>query len=275
MFFFKNYKTIIIVALIVLVALLTLSYNAKQERGAGFLRKTILEAAAPVQGALNSAVKSVSNAWQRYIRLVGLEKENRILQSRVNELQAELILYQESFLEAERLKNLLSLQKELNYTFVAARVIGREQAGLAKTILINKGSAHGLREGMPVIAHPGVVGRLIQVTWHASKVMLLIDESSNVDAIVQRTRTQGIIRGAGSGGCVLKYISKMHDVKNGDAIVTSGIGGIFPKGLLIGVVSNVARQEAGLFLKINIAPAIDFSRLEEVSVIVAAGDEKG
>jgi len=275
MFFFNNYKSIIIAAIIVLVALLILSYNAKQERGAGFLRKTVLEVAAPVQGALSSGVKSIGNAWQHYIRLVGLEKENKILQNRVNELKAELILYKEGFLEAERLKNLLSLQKEMNYKLVAARVIGREQVALAKTILINKGSAHGLQEGMPVVAHPGVVGRLIQVSWHASKVMLLIDESSNVDAIVQRTRTQGIIRGAGSRGCVLKYISKTHDVKNGDTIVTSGIGGIFHKGLLIGTVSNVDRQEAGLFLKINVAPAIDFSRLEEVSVIVAAGDEKG
>ena len=135
--------------------------------------------------------------------------------------------------------------------------------------MINKGAVHGLKTGMPVIAPPGLIGRLIDVSWHASKVLLFIDENSNVGAIVQRTRTQGIISGAGPRGLILKYISKTQDVKEGDVIVSSGMGGVFPKGLLIGQVSHVDRQDDGLFLKINVAPFVDFSKLEEILILVS------
>jgi rod shape-determining protein MreC len=104
-------------------------------------------------------------------------------------------------------------------------------------------------------------------------VLLLIDESSNIDVNLQKARTQGIISGAGSRGCMLKYISKTQDVKEGEVVVSSGIGGVFPKGLLIGVISRVDRQDAGLFLKINITPFVDFSKLEEVLVLAAEEEE--
>ena len=179
--------------------------------------------------------------------------------------------YQESYKEAQRLKKLLAFSEEHNYHFISARVIGREQAALSRTILIDKGSAHGLKTGMPVVAPPGLIGRLIDVSWHASRVLLFIDENSNIDAVVQRNRTQGIISGAGSRGMILKYISKTQDVKEGDVIVSSGMGGVFPKGLLIGQVIHVDRQEASLFLKINVAPFVDLSKLEEI--LILATDE--
>ena len=122
---------------------------------------------------------------------------------------------------------------------------------------------------MPVIAPPGLIGRLIDVSWHASKVLLFIDENSNVGAIVQRTRTQGIISGAGPRGLILKYISKTQDVKEGDVIVSSGMGGVFPKGLLIGQVSNVDRQHNSLFWKINVVSFVDFSKLEEILILAS------
>jgi rod shape-determining protein MreC len=133
--------------------------------------------------------------------------------------------------------------------------------------LINKGSSDGLKTGMPVLAPPGLIGRLVDVSWHASRVLLFIDENSNIDAIVQRNRTQGIISGAGSRGLIFKYISKTQDVKEGDVIVSSGMGGVFPKGMLIGQVIHVDRQDGGLFLKINVAPFTDLSKLEEILIL--------
>ena len=126
---------------------------------------------------------------------------------------------------------------------------------------------------MPVIAPPGLIGRLFDVSWHVSKVLLFIDENSNVGAILQRTRTQGIISGAGPRGLILKYISKTQDVKEGDVIVSSGMGGVFPKGLLIGQVSHVDRQDASLFLKINVTPFVDFSKLEEILILASEENE--
>ena len=273
MFFFRNYKTIIFVVILLAAVLIVLSYNLKQTSPAGLVTRVVLEVAAPVQNVLNASVKSVSDAWYRYLFLVGIEEENRNLKKKIDDTKAQLILYQEGYLEAQRLRNLLALKDDNDFNFVTARVIGRGQVALSKTILINKGTADGLNAGQPVMAAPGLVGRVMDASWHAAKVLPLIDENSNIDAIVQRNRTQGIIRGAGSRGCVLKYISKIQDVKEGDIIISSGIGGVFPKGMMIGQVNHVDRQEAGLFLRINVTPSIDFSKLEEVLVVTSDDDE--
>jgi rod shape-determining protein MreC len=269
MFLLRKYKTAIFIVTILVIAVIMFSYNLKYGADGSFFRKIVLEAVAPAQKVLSASVTSVKDDWLRYVLLVGIEEENKNLKNKINEFKATLILYQEGYLEAQRLRKLLSLTDDYHYHFISARVIGREQAALSKTILINKGTAHGLKTGMPVIAPPGLIGRLVDVSWHASKVLLFIDENSNVDAIVQRTRMQGIISGAGSRGLILKYISKTQDVKEGDVIVSSGMGGVFPKGLLIGQVSNVDRQDASLFLKINVAPFVDFSKLEEILILAS------
>lgn len=273
MFLLRKYKTAIFIVTLLVIAVIMFSYNLKYGADGSFFRKIVLEAVAPVQKILNASVKSVSDAWLRYVLLVGIEEENKNLKNKINEFKAALILYQEGYLEAQRLRKLLDLRGDYNYHFISARVIGREQAALSKTILISKGAAHGLKTGMPVIAPPGLIGRLVDVSWHVSKVLLFIDENSNVGAIVQRTRTQGIISGAGPRGLILKYISKTQDVKEGDVIVSSGMDGLFPKGLLIGQVSHVDRQDASLFLKINVAPFVDFSKLEEILILASAENE--
>lgn len=270
MFFLRKYKTAILIIALLAIALMMLSVNLKYGAERGFFSKIVLQAVAPVQKGLNASIKSIRDAWLRYIFLVGIKEENKNLKKKINELKSVIISYQEGYLEAQRLKKLLSLTDDYNYNFIPARVIGREQAALSKTILINKGTVQGLKAGMPVVVPPGLIGRLVDVSWHASKVLLFIDENSNIDAIVQRTRMQGIISGAGSRGLILKYISKTQDVQEGDVIVSSGMGGVFPKGLLIGQVSHVDRLEASLFLKINVAPFVDFSKLEEVLVLASS-----
>ncbi len=266
---FKNYRTVIFVGVMIIAALILLSYSLKYDASTNFFKKTVLAAAAPVQQLFNTSIEAVENAWTRYVRLVGLEEENRILKKKTAELQAELVLYKEGYLEAGRLKQLLSLQEAYPFRYTAARIIGKEQAALSKTLWMNKGSAHGLKPGMPVIALPGLIGRLTDVSCSSSKVMLLIDENSNVDAAIQRTRVQGILRGAGSRGCVVRYVSKIQDVKEGDVVLTSGMSNIFPKGLLIGKVSRVDHMDAGLFLSIRVIPFADFASLEEVLVLTS------
>ena len=271
MFFLKKYKTIIFIVLVIVSVLIMISYNLKYGAPNSLSKKIVLETASPVQKVLNDSIKTVSDAWMRYIFLVGLEEENKNLKKKMNELKAVLVSYQESYQEAQRLKKLQQIVDSGNGRFIAARVIGREQAAISRTVMINKGSSDGLKNGMPVIAPPGLIGRLVDVSWNVSRVLLLIDENSNIDAIVQRNRTQGIISGAGSRGMILKYISKVQDVQDGDIIVSSGMGGVFPKGWLIGQVIRVDRQEASLFLKIHVASFVDFSKLEEV-LILSSGE---
>jgi len=112
-----------------------------------------------------------------------------------------------------------------------------------------------------------VVGRIIECSLHASRVLLIIDYNSNIDAVVQGTRYQAIMQGGGVMGCTLKYVEKSEDIKAGDLVVTSGIGGIFPKGMPLGTVVNVEKS-LGLFQKVDVLPAVAFQKLEEVSVII-------
>jgi len=271
--FLKNYRTVIFVGAIIAAALILLSYNLRYDTGTSVLKKIVMEAAEPVQKMFSTSVEAVENAWRRYIHLVALEEENRKLNRTINVLREELNLYKEGNLEAQRLKKLLSLQDTYPHRFIASRVIGKELSMISKTLWIDKGEKDGLVSGMPVLVSPGLIGRLTDVTWHSSKVLLLVDENSNVDVLIQRTRVQGIARGAGSRGCVLRYVPKIQDVKAGDVVVTSGLSNLFPKGLLVGKVSYVNRVDAGLFSKIYVAPFADLASVEEVMVLAAEKQE--
>jgi len=265
----RKYHSLIVAAVLLIFSLAVLSYSAARLSETGFLRKTVLEAAAPVEDAVNISLKGLNDAWKRYLFLVGLEDENRRLRRQNAALSDQLNRYREGHIEGMRLRKLLNLTEDLPNRAVAARVVDRSRTSLFKMILINKGTADGLRVGLPVLSEQGVVGRIIETAWHASQVLLLIDENSNIDALIQRSRAQGILQGAGAAGCNLKYISRVEEVQVGDVVLSSGLAGVFPKGLLIGVVTGASRKGEGLFQKIDVAPAVDFGKVEEVLALIS------
>jgi rod shape-determining protein MreC len=260
----RKYQSIAVAAVLLIIALTVLSFSAIRLSETGFLRKMVLEAAAPVEDTINISLKNLHDVWKRYLFLVGLEDENRRLRKQNADLTEQLNRYREGSLEAMRLQKLLELRESFPQRAVAARVIDRNRSSLFKTLLINKGTADGLRVGLAVLSDQGVVGRIIETSWHASRVLLLIDGNSNIDGLIQRSRAQGILQGAGSAGCSLKYISRAEEVLAGDVVISSGLSGVLPKGLLLGVVTGASRKEGGLFQKIDVAPAVDFEKLEEV-----------
>jgi rod shape-determining protein MreC len=265
----RKYQSIAVAAILLIVSLSILSYSAVNLTETGLLRKMVLEVAAPVENLINTSLTALHDAWKRYLFLVGMEDENRKLRRENALLAKQLNQYREGYMEGMRLQRLLDIKSSFQTETLAARVIDRKHTSLFKTILINKGTSEGLRVGFPVLADKGIVGRIIETSWHASRVLLLIDENSNIDALIQRSRAQGMLQGAGSSGCNLKYISRVEEVQPGDVVVTAGLAGVFPKGLLLGVVSGVSRKEGGLFQKIEVAPAVDFSRLEEVLAVIS------
>jgi len=260
----RKYQSIAVAAVLLIISLTVLSFSAIRPSETGFLRKMVLEAAAPVEDTINISLQNLHDVWKRYLFLVGLEDENRRLRKQNADLTEQLNRYREGSLEAMRLQKLLELREGFPQRAVAARVIDRNRSSLFKTLLINKGTADGLRVGLAVLSDQGVVGRIIEISWHASRVLLLIDGNSNIDGLIQRSRAQGILQGAGSAGCSLKYISRAEEVLAGDVVISSGLSGVFPKGLLLGVVTGASRKEGGLFQKIDVAPAVDFEKLEEV-----------
>lgn len=234
-----------------------------------------LELVSPLETAINFPLQGLTDAWKRYIFLVGREESNKRLRERNSQLLEELIKYREGYQEGIRLQKLLKLQDTLPFTTLAARVVGRNPSSIFKMVLINRGERDGLRAGLPVMAVPGLVGRILETSWHVSRVLLLIDENSNIDVLLQESRAQGILQGASSSGCNLKYVSKTIDVKAGEMVISSGLGGVFPKGLPVGVVTSASKKEADLFQRINVAPLVDPAGIEEVLVILPAqGDSK-
>lgn len=274
MLFHKKYQTIIIACILLVISLIVLSYSVKQPSEAGFFRKLVLETTAPLFRIINTSGKQISSVWNQYLFLVGLEEQNRRLIKENALLANELLQYRESHLEGKRLQKLLKLKESLNHPTIAARVIAKDQTTLIKTVLIDKGTAHGISVGLPVVADRGVVGRIIESSRHVSRILLLIDENSNIDALLQESRNQGILQGGSSGICSLKYIPKTETVKVGDVVLSAGLSGVFPKGLLLGAVTGADKNAEGMFQKVQVAPFVDFAKLEEVLVFSADGDKK-
>ena len=264
----KKYRQGLSIFLIVITALYIL-YHSINHPAPGFLRKTVLGMASPLAAAVNVPFKGLAETWRRYIFLVGLVEANRQLRKENLRLTGEVIQYREGQREAIRLQQLLNLRNSLAFPTLSARVVGRNPSSIFKLILINRGEDDGLRAGLPVLATPGVAGRILETSWKSSRVLLIIDENSHIDAILQDSRAHGILQGAASSGCKLKYVAKTTDVKVGEVAVSSGMDGIFPKGLPLGVVSSVSKNDADMFQKINIAPFVDPSGIEEVLVIMA------
>jgi rod shape-determining protein MreC len=273
MSFFKRYQTIITVVVLLVFILIIFSLTLKSPgTETGLFRKVVLETVAPVEGAINSTFAYVGGLWKRYIFMVGLEEKNRELTEKVSSLTEEINTYREIAQECKRLRKYVGLEENIVSPTVAARVVGRNRPSVFKTILINRGASDGVSVGCPVMAAEGIVGKVIDVSWNISKVLLLVDYNSNIDVLIQKSRVQGILRGNGKSECDLKYVERSETVNAGDVIVSSGMAGVFPKGLLLGRVTEVEKEKSGLFQKITVSPEVDVTKLEEVLVILS---EKG
>lgn len=227
-----------------------------------------LEVMGRFESAAAHAASAVEDFWQGYFALVNARAENKQLKQTVALLRSQVhVLFEERY-ENQRLKSLLSFAPPTPLPTLGATVVSWDPNRWFKSIVINRGSRHGVRPGMPVVNQQGVVGRVVGVSASFAKVLLLIDYHSSVDAMAQRSRVRGIMAGESGQLCALRYVLKNDDVARGDQLVTSGLGGVFPKGLNLGRVLKVVKSSQGLFLEVDVKPAVDFKRLEEVLVVL-------
>jgi rod shape-determining protein MreC len=264
----RKYRPHLLTFVLLIAALAILSYSASRVSVRGFLHQAAVEITAPVAGIVNIAINGVADFWRRYLLLVGTQEENRRLREENVALNNQLNMYREGYHESVRLRDLLEIKDALSYRSLAARVLDNKSGALFKTILINRGSEDGLRAGYPVVSARGVVGRIVESSWHYARVLLLTDKNSHIDAIIQRNRAQGILQGTGKSQCSLKYIPHSEEALQGDVLVSYGLAGLFPKGLLLGTVARTERREHELFQEIHVTPAVDFRKLEEVLVLI-------
>jgi rod shape-determining protein MreC len=262
-------KMVLIVGGIVLITvnviLLSITSKSRSTLGGG---RVGLSFVAPFQELVTRSVRFTRGVWRHYFFLASAAQENDILKKMLNESIEKNNQWHEIELANTRLRNLLNFQKEPNNRVVAAEVIGKDPSGWFKTVIIDKGKAEGLQKGLPVVLPQGIVGQVIEVSGHYSKVMLVIDRNSAVDALVQRSRARGIIKGASADQCRFEFVLRKHDVQIGDTVIASGLDGVYPKGLRIGRVSDLSERKSDIFYDITVAPFVDYETLEEVLVIL-------
>jgi rod shape-determining protein MreC len=253
---------------LVFLSLLLLSSNLGGKPTWNPAEQVVVEITAPFQKATQGTIRAVQEIWLSYFNLINVRKENHLLKKELRTLRMESHRHQEMVATNKRLRDLLQFKEVTDWPVVAVQVIGRDPTGWFKSVIIDKGSRAGIMINMPVVDAQGIVGRVVSVSPHYAKVLLVIDQNSAVDCVIQRSREKGIVRGVSDQECDVDYVLKTGDVKIDDRVITSGMGRVFPKGLPIGDVIEIRTEPGNLFKKIQITPSVDFSKLEELLVIL-------
>ncbi|MCS7236510.1 MAG: rod shape-determining protein MreC [Armatimonadota bacterium] len=259
-----------LLAALVVVAgvLLTLQVRSPEGRQVGPVGRTVLSVLVPAQVALARAADAVMRSWRALNEIGQLRAENARLRAQVEALRREVARLQEASVEAERLRRLLGFRAPAPYTTLAARVVSRDPSRWYTTLTVDRGSRDGVARGDPVVTAEGLVGRVFEVYPTAALVLLVTDPRSAVGVLVQSTRDAGVVEGTATERLRLRYLSRSSPLGEGDVLVTSGLGGVFPRGIRVGVVRKVERKVGALFQEAEVEPATDLSRVEEVLVLV-------
>jgi rod shape-determining protein MreC len=224
----------------------------------------------PLEIAAQGTANWVTGIRENYLTVSGFKSENEWLRRRIQTLEVE----RQRLLEAEatnvKLRQMLDFRSQLPAKPVTASIIANSASSWFQGCVLDKGSADGVLKDMAVVTPLGVVGKVVSVTPRSAKVILLTDANSGTDVLIQRTRSRGIVSGSLESGLILKYMKRSEDIQPGDRLITSGLDGVFPKGLMVGTVIKVNKQHLGLFQFVEVLPAVQSSRAEEVFVVGAA-----
>ncbi len=245
----------------IFLSLVLLASN--EDRQVQLIRASSLSLFGVVQHVVHSALRNLSLRSQ-VDRL--MEQNARLL--------LETARYRDAALENRRLRRLLGFKQHSPYRIVPAEVIGHSGNAAIRSIKIDVGRREGLTRDLPVVTADGLVGRVYLVGPDYSLVHVLLDRNFRAAALVERSRVHGILRWSGGQYCLLDDVPARADVRIGDVVVTSGLGGVYPHGLRLGVVTQVAEDVTSIFKTVYVKPSVDFSRLEEVAVLLPTAGER-
>ena len=255
------------VALFIAINFTVITMSSKEALPVSGIEKLFIAITSPVQNAVTHVISTTRNIWETYFMTALAVKENEELKRRLAQSDEIQNRYEELDLENRRLRKFVNFTASVPENYVAARIIARDPSPWFKTIIIDKGDSLGLAKGNPVLVSEGIVGQIINVSRNASRVLLITDRNSAVDALIQNTRVRGIVKGNNENNCVFVYALRKDVVKSGETIISSGLDQVFPKGLIIGKIRNVTREHSQLFQDITIETSVDFDKIEEVLVL--------
>jgi rod shape-determining protein MreC len=251
-------------------AMLTASLKEPGKQN-GFDR-VVLKVASPLQAAASWVIDGVGGVWNRYVWNVGRDKDAAELETQLAERDRELARLRQLVREGESFRELAAVRERTSADTVGARVVAVSESPYFRVtrITLDRGAGE-VKVGMPVIAASGVVGRIQAVDGAYADVQLAVDPDSSIPVVISASGARGILSGIGADDgytCRIEYMRRTEEVKVGDLVVTSGLGGVFPGDVAVGTVSRVVKAEFGLYQKVEVTPAVDFSRLHAVVVLL-------
>jgi rod shape-determining protein MreC len=213
----------------------------------------------------DSPLDFISGIWNNYIYLINARQENAVLRGKISALEVRTMMLRDVRNENTRLRVMLDFKKAYpDLPLLPAEVLGQDISLVFKTLVLDKGLREGFFKDMPVVKPGGIVGRVIAITPHTAQVLLVTDVNSAVPAVIESSRVKGIVKGRGDGNLSLEYVKSDEDVKVGDQVISSGLGGIFPRGVMIGSVRSIKRLPNKMFAEILLTPGVEIGHIEEV-----------
>jgi rod shape-determining protein MreC len=264
---FKKYENIILLLCLLIFSAVLLSNNARGRANNVLVERVVLAVVTPFQDAITSGIRSLILGWNQYFYLVGTSKQNATLRKMLGEQVFKNNMLREELKKYRRVEELVTNTPgfELKDGLVA-NVVAWDASNAAKTLVVNRGRNDGVRLGMVVINPYGLVGRIVAVSGRDARVLLITDARSAVDAYVQRTRARAVVVGANSDACEVKYLSVKEEATEGDLLVSSGLGGVFPAGVQLGKITRLEVGSSKLFAKAEMTPSTNLGRIEEVII---------
>lgn len=271
---FKRYRDIAIVLFALAVPFWFLRASMRDPKQTSGADKIVVRIASPVQYAAATLARGVSSLWGDYIYLVDVKEDNAALQSQNARLKERVRKLETLEEENRRLRRLLEMKAQSRTDAISAQVIGKSTNDFFRVVRVTVDKdAKDVGPNLPVLSADGVVGTTIKGAGDTVDVRLVVDAGAAVDAVVQRTGARAFVRGSGDDTkylCKVEYVQRTDEVEVGDLLVTSGVGRRFPKNIPIGVVTQVIKRDFGIYQEVTAAPAVDFSRLEEVIIVTGA-----
>jgi len=218
----------------------------------------LMDVAAPVQRMARAPIEALRGTFSRYVALVDTQAENERLWQRIYELEEESLQLREALVASERLHRIAEMRERYEIPMLPAELVGADGSPWFRSVLVDRGRAHGIRSGMPVLSEQGLVGLVTATSSRSAKATLVLDRQTAIDGVVQRSRARGIVRGKGANELVFEFVARGSDVQAGDEVLTSGLDGVYPKGLRIGTVREVAEPGSQLLQQASVQPSGDF-----------------
>lgn len=265
--YLKEYRFYITLLVLILIPVLALDSERRLPRERKIYDKVFLWLVSPVQLGVTWALETTIDGVLHYIALWNSNEQNQQLLENNRELLSEIHQLREAQLENDRLRKLLDFRESSLLKTVVARVIARDVSTEFRAIRINRGEASGIRRGMAVLTHEGIVGRVLRTSSDTADIVTILDLLSAVDAVVERSRARGVVEGFTDELCQLKFLVRTDDVQPGDLLLSSGLGNILPRGVPVGRVTEVHKKRFGISQEVEVRPTVDFNRLDEVMVV--------